>query len=158
MSQPATKTKKKVLCYCDEYDDNNDETSSSSESSSSSKLSSLSESQKSIYLLTKQRRKEKFKVVESVADDKLICELDLSSNENTEPSLPIDDNQSEDSDDDIDETSNDKQFTAPELDDFWDNEDFMCPNTNVKFSESWILIGYLSINQDFAYLRLLYLL
>ncbi|GET01274.1 hypothetical protein GLOIN_2v1476780 [Rhizophagus clarus] len=57
---------------------------------------------------TKQERKEKFKVVELVADDKLICELDLLSNEDTEPSLPIDNDQSEDSNNDVDETFNDK--------------------------------------------------
>ncbi|GBC04987.1 hypothetical protein RclHR1_05990016 [Rhizophagus clarus] len=45
---------------------------------------------------TKQEKKEKFKAMESVADDKLICKLDLSSNEDTEPSSPIDDDQSED--------------------------------------------------------------
>ncbi|GBB92517.1 hypothetical protein RclHR1_20190004 [Rhizophagus clarus] len=87
----------------DNKDDNDDdETSSSLESSSSS------ESQKSIHLPAKRERKEKFKVVKLVADDKLICELDLSSNEDTEPSSPIDNDQSEDSDDDVDETSNDE--------------------------------------------------
>ncbi|GET00137.1 hypothetical protein GLOIN_2v1476780 [Rhizophagus clarus] len=66
-------------------DDDNDETSSLSESSSSS------ESQKSIHLLAKRERKVKFKVVELVADDKLICELDLLSNEDTKSSSLIDD-------------------------------------------------------------------
>ncbi|GBB92710.1 hypothetical protein RclHR1_20450004 [Rhizophagus clarus] len=145
MLQPTTKTKKKVLCYCDECegklvdprtklkheaedkqmnhlfrfteaskpaskrtqvdnknDDDDNETLSLSESSS------LSESQKSIHLPTKQERKEKFKVVELVADNKLICELDLLSNEDTEPNSLINDDQNEDLDDDVDKTSNDK--------------------------------------------------
>ncbi|GBB97591.1 hypothetical protein RclHR1_30060001 [Rhizophagus clarus] len=85
--------------------DDDDKTSSSSESLSSSESSSSSESQKSIHLSANQGRKEIFKAVESVADDKLICELDLSSNEDTESSSPIDDDQSEDSDDNVDKTS-----------------------------------------------------
>ncbi|GBB89686.1 hypothetical protein RclHR1_16480002 [Rhizophagus clarus] len=106
MSQPATKTRKKVPCYCDECEgklvdlrtklkyeaedeqmnrsfssteaskpaskqtqvDNKDD-DDDNETSSSSESSSLSESEKSIHLSAKRGRKEKFKAVESVADE-----------------------------------------------------------------------------------------
>lgn len=118
-----------------QVDNNDDETSNASSSSSgSSSSSSTSESQGPIHIPTKRERKEKFKAVESAVNDELIGEL---YNEDTDFSSPIDDDQSEDLND---ETSDDERFAAPELEDFGDNEGFMCPDSDVEFSESWILI------------------
>ncbi|PKK59187.1 hypothetical protein RhiirC2_821477 [Rhizophagus irregularis] len=132
-SSRSTKVSKSVSKRV-QIDNNDDETSNVSSSSSGSSSSSISESQEPIYILTKRERKEKFKAVESAVNDVLIDELD---NEDTGFSSPIDDDQSEDLND---ETSDDERFAAPELEDFGDNEDFICADSDVEFSESWILI------------------
>ncbi|CAB5194677.1 unnamed protein product [Rhizophagus irregularis] len=123
-SSRSTKVSKSVSKRVQIDNDNDDETSNASSSSSGSSSSSTSESQEPIHNPTKRERKEKFKAVESAVNDVLIDELD---NEDTGFSSPIDDDQSKDLND---ETSDDERFAAPELEDFGDDEDFMCADSD----------------------------
>ncbi|EXX50128.1 uncharacterized protein OCT59_006542 [Rhizophagus irregularis] len=143
-SSRSTKVSKSVSKRV-QIDNNDDETSNASSSSSGSSSSSTSESQEPIHIPTKRERKEKFKAVESAVNDVLIDELD---NEDTGFSSPIDDDQSEDLND---ETSDDERFAAPELEDFGDNEDFICADSDVEFSESWILIWIFKYQSRFRH-------
>ncbi|CAB5199984.1 uncharacterized protein OCT59_005279 [Rhizophagus irregularis] len=103
MNRSSRSTKvSKLVSKRVQIDNNDDETSNASSSSSGSLSSSTSELQEPIHILTKRKRKEKFKAVESAVNDVLIDELD---NEDTGFSSPIDDDQSEDLND---ETSDDE--------------------------------------------------
>ncbi|CAB4378115.1 unnamed protein product [Rhizophagus irregularis] len=126
MNRSSRSTKvSKLVSKRVQIDNNDDKTSNASSSSSGSSSSSTSESKdEPIHIPTKRERKEKFKAVESAVNDVLIDKL---NNEDTGFSSPIDDDQSENLND---ETSDDERFAAPELEDFGDNEDFMCADSD----------------------------
>ena len=101
--------------------------------------------QESISITTKRKRKEKFRTLEPVIDEQSDDPNDhLLDDERTEISEGeqdlLDDEQteiSEGSGDDEERISQDERFAAPELD---GDGGFKYPDSDIKFSESWILI------------------
>ncbi|GBC49454.2 hypothetical protein GLOIN_2v1776801 [Rhizophagus irregularis DAOM 181602=DAOM 197198] len=159
--KPAIKPRKKVSCHCDEcngklvdprtkvkheaeYEQMNRSSRSTKISKSVSKRVQIDNNDDETSNASSSSS-EKFKAVESAVNDVLIDELD---NEDTGFNSPIDDDQSEDLNN---ETSDDERFAAPELEDFGDDEDFMCADSDVEFSESWILIWIFKYQSRFRH-------
>ncbi|PKK56785.1 hypothetical protein RhiirC2_799293 [Rhizophagus irregularis] len=143
LPKPAIKPRKKVSCHCDEC--NGKLVNPRTKVKYEAEYEQMNHSSRSTKVSKSVSKKEKFKAVESAVNDVLIDELD---NEDTGFSSPIDDDQSEDLND---ETSDDERFAAPELEDFGDNEDFMCADSDVEFSEFWILIWIFKYQSRFRH-------
>ncbi|UZO23383.1 uncharacterized protein OCT59_015724 [Rhizophagus irregularis] len=155
--KPAIKPRKKVSCHCDEcngklvdprtkvkheaeYEQMNRSSRSTKISKSVSKRVQIDNNDDET-----SNASSSSSAVESAVNDVLIDELD---NEDTGFNSPIDDDQSEDLNN---ETSDDERFAAPELEDFGDDEDFMCADSDVEFSESWILIWIFKYQSRFRH-------
>ena len=126
-------------------------TSSSNSSGSSDSTEELGSEQRPISVQTEWKRNKKIKVLlESVINDDSYLDPMLSDEE----SVSNDERSEISENSDNNENIIDKQFTAPDWDDFDDNGNFAYLNSNTEFSESWILYEYTNINQGFAYLIL----